>query len=226
MRPGAVVLVGVNVAVAAWTLFNRFGYAEILLLYWAETVVIGVLNIPKLIIVALFGQRLDTIDEAAAAGKRLGVVLMVLLFYVTVFALVWMLLFAAIVAVPPLLQHADRAAGLVVERRPRGDETMIAVAAAVLALSHAISFVVNFLMGREFRGASLARIAVQPALRTALIIGIMALGFAAAFAVPGLSRSTTFALVVIVLKTAADLHAHLAERRRFSSVSSGGEIRQ
>jgi hypothetical protein len=219
-RASAALLVCVNLAVAAYALIQRLGYAEILLLYWAETVVIGVLNIPKLIIVALFARHLDTVDDAAAAGNRLIAVLVALLFYVTIFALVWMLLFMGIIALPTLLQHADRAAGLAVERRPHPDETMLVVAIAVLALSHVFSFVVNFLLGREFRGASLVAIAVQPILRTALIIGIMALGLGVAFALPGVSRSAMFALVVIVLKTAADLHAHLAERRRFGQPSS------
>ena len=219
-RLTAGLLICVNLGIAAYAFTQRFGYAEVLLLYWAETVVIGVLNIPKLLIVALFAQRVETLDDLRVAGSRVALVLLVLLLYVTVFALVWMLLFVAITALPPLLQHADRAAGFVVPRGPRQDEFAIGLAIAVLALSHGISFVVNFLFGREFRGGSLVRIAVQPVLRTVMIIGVMALALVVAFVQPALSRSTAFALVIIGAKTAVDLQAHLAERKRFRQAAS------
>ncbi len=211
----AALLLGVNLGIAVYAFFQRFGYAEVLLLYWAETVVIGVLNIPKLVIAALFERPVATMDELGVAGDRLLLVTLWLFFYVVVFALVWMLLFVAIIALPAILGHADRAAGFVVPRGPHGDQRALAVAIGVLAVSHAASFIVNFLFGGEFRGASLVRIAVQPVLRTALIIGVMALALAAAFVQPALAKSTVFALVVIGAKIAVDLHAHLAERRRF-----------
>jgi hypothetical protein len=214
-RCTAALLVAVNIGVAAYALTRRQGYAELLMIYWAETVVLGILNIPKLIVAAIFRERIDGVDELRSAAHRVAVVLLVLLFYVTAFSLAWMLLFVAISALPMLLEHADRAAGMA---RPRVKEAAFQFewVVASLAMVHVFSFFANFLAGREFRGASLLRIAVQPFLRTLFIIVVMAVAAVVAFIQPGLARTTAFALVVVLAKLAADLFSHLDERRRFA----------
>ena len=219
-RCTAALLLCVNIGVAAYALTRRQGYAELLMIYWAETVVLGVLNIPKLLVAAIFRERIDGVDELRSAAHRAAVVLIVLVFYVAVFSFVWMLLFTAISALPMLLERADRSAGLA---RPRVKEAAFEFTWAVvsLAMVHVFSFFANFLGGREFRGASLLRIAAQPFLRTLFIILVMAAAGVAAFIQPALARTTAFALVVVLAKLAADLLSHLDERRRFAVPRKG-----
>lgn len=216
-RLSTALLVCINLGLGILALTQRVGYAEVLLLYWAETVVIGVLAIPKLLIVAIFKERIDTLEDLRAAASRTLFVWLLLTFGVAAFALVVMLVFAAIMALPSLLEHSDRAAGLRVPRGPLRGNVVLETAFIALALSHGFSFVVNFLGKREFRGGSLLRIAVQPVLRTWGIIAVIAVALAIAYAQPALSRTTAFALLIIGTKTAVDLQAHLAERKRFAS---------
>lgn len=216
-RVTAAILVCVNLGVAVAALTQRYGYADLLLLYWAETVVIGLFAIPKLLIVAIFGDRIDDLEGARRAGKRAAAVAVMLVFGAAAFALLVMLLQLAIVVLPSSLARADRLAGLVVPRGPRTGNVRLEAAVIALALSHGASFVVNFIGGREFRGGSLLTLVLQPFRRTVAIAAVIALGLAVAFTLPGLSRSTWFALATVALKIWADLHAHLAERRHFQS---------
>jgi hypothetical protein len=46
---------------------------------------------------------------------------------------------------------------------------------------------------------------------------VIALALVVAYAQPAIARTTAFALIVVGTKTAVDLHAHLAERKRFAA---------
>lgn len=217
-RLSAAILVAVNIAVAVFALTREYGYAELLLIYFAETVVIGVLNVPKLMIAAIFTEQIDNLRELHTAGKRALTTAMLLFGYAVIFSIVWMLLYLLIMILPILLNHADRAAGLArPDEKPWQQVSALGMSIAALALSHVASFVMNFLLGREFRGASFFKIAVQPVLRTAWIIGVIAIAAAFALIQPAIAQSTAFAVVVIVAKITADWFAHRRERRRFQS---------
>lgn len=213
----ALVLLAANLGIAAWALVHRFGYAELLLLYWAETVIVGVLAVPKLLIVALFARPVETMDDLREAAGRTAITVLMLVFSAVLFALLCMLLYAAIVFLPRFLEIADHDAGESFSRTLRQSGPGMEAALAGLLGSHVFSFVVNFLAGGEFRGASLLALAAQPFLRTAKIVAIIVLALGTAFLQPVLSKTTAFALVVIGAKVAVDLHAHLAERRRFAT---------
>lgn len=208
-------LVAINAAIAIYALTQRCGYADLLLLYWMETVVIGVLGLPKILIVALFRDRVDDIETARRAGERLLFVMMMLLFLVVAFTCLVLIVYLAIIALPSLLERADRAAGFAVARGPRRSGLDLEGSIAALALSHLVSFVVNFLHGREFRGGSVVRLALQPFLRAGAIVAVILLGAATARLLPFFSRTTVFAVTILVTKIAVDVVSHLAERRRF-----------
>lgn len=209
-------LLAVNLGVAAYALSHQFGYAELLLLYWAETIIVGVLAVPKLLLVALFRRPVETVDDLRDAAGRTALTVLMLVFCAALFALLCMLLYAAIVVMPRLLQVADRDAGLTFSRSLRQGGFHVESVVAALVASHVVSFVVNFLVGREFRGGGLLKVAAQPFVRTAKIIAVMVVALAVAFLQPVLSKTTAFALVVVGAKVAVDLHAHLTERKRFA----------
>jgi hypothetical protein len=93
--------------------------------------------------------------------------------------------------------------------------------AAILALSHLVSFGVNFLWRREFRGGSLWKLVAQPVLPILGIVAVIGVSLMIAFAQPWVSRTQIFAVLIIAAKIAVDVRAHLNERRRFEESTDG-----
>jgi hypothetical protein len=218
-RAGALtawLLFSVNVGFALYALLQEYGYAIVLMVYLAEAAVIGALNVPKMLVVALFGQRIDSFRQLQQAGSRFALTYMLLIGYVAGFAVVGMLLYALMVIVPVMLEHGDKASQLQ-SQRTLATMTDLRWPIAALALVHVVSFFVNFLWRGEFRGASLLGLALQPVLRVAGIVGVMLLALAAALVQPWVARTDVFAVVGIAAKILVDWKAHQAERRRLQA---------
>ncbi len=213
----ATLLVFVNLGIAACVVLRWFSFIEMLWLYWAEVVIIGVLNIPKMLVAAVFGDHLEKIKGRNDSGEGTAFLLLMLLFYAAAFA-ICMLLFAAIMFLPELV---DVPGGLGVPFLGGSLDLgiRIQIALAALGVSHGVSFVVNFLYRREFSRSSLQSLTIQPFLRAVAIILVIVLASIVVSAMPGLSKTMTFTILVIGLKIAVDFYAHLAERRRFQPLS-------
>lgn len=217
-------LFGVNVAFALYALFQHYGYAILLMVYLGETAVIGALNVPKMLLVALLGERIDSVRQLKQAGSRFAVTFMLLIGYVAVFAIVGMLLYLAMVAFAVMLEHGDKASHLT-SARTLPTNTDLRWPIAVLAIGHVVSFFVNFLWRREYRSAGMLGmlgLAFQPVVRVAGIIGVMLVALVVALAQPWIARTDVFAVVVIAAKIFVDWQAHRAERRKMQAASSGG----
>jgi hypothetical protein len=91
------------------------------------------------------------------------------------------------------------------------------VAAGVLCLSHGVSFVRNFLVGREYDRLDILGLAFWPYARMSLVGGVLLLGIAVARLLPDLGRQTAFAAVMVLLKLGADAVSHSLEHRRLMS---------
>lgn len=225
-RAGALtgwLLFGINVAFALYALMQHYGYAIVLMVYLAETAVIGALNVPRMLIVALFGERIDSFRQLQQAGNRFALTFMLLIGYVVGFAVVCMLLYAAMAIAPVMLEHGDKATHLLSRRPLATTEADLKWAIGALALGHVVSFFVNFLWRGEFRNASLFGFAIQPVLRVGGIIGVMLLALVIALVQPWIARTDVFAVVVIGAKILVDWKAHQAERRRLQASPAGGD---
>lgn len=214
-------LLAANIGFALYALVQQYGYAEILLVYWAETAIIAALNVPKLLIVGLFVEPIATLGDLRRSAKRFGGVLVMLLAYAVVMSVVCMLLFVAISVLPATLGWVDSDAGFEVADDAGFSGLGFQAAVAALGLSHLVSFAVNFLWRREFRGGSLLKLAIQPALRVVGIVAVMVGALVIAFAQPWIARTLAFAVLVIIAKIAVDVQAHFAERRRFAVRGEG-----
>ena len=192
----AVPLIGV--VVLGWQVF------PLVLLYWLENVVVGGFNVLRM----LCARPRDGVRWAAKA-------------FLVPFFIVHFGMFTAThgLFVFTLFDEGPRLQGFF----PRPGEVLAAiqrtgVGLAVLALvaSHGFSFVRNYLVAGEYRRASLQQLMHQPYHRVVILhLTILGGGF-----VTLLLKSPLAALVILVaLKTAVDLRAHLAERSRF-----GGEL--
>jgi hypothetical protein len=196
--PSALVLIAANlvplVGVVAfdWTVFS------VLLLYWCENVVIGAFNVLKILLA-----------QPQSLGTNALKVFLIPFFVVHygMFTLVHgifvLTLFGPggrVSPTPAAFAHAVRDAG-------------IWYGVLAVFLSHAFSFALNYLAQGEFRRASPQVLMMQPYARVVVLhVTILVGGFAAkAVGAPALALA-----VLVTLKTAIDLRAHLAERRKLT----------
>ena len=190
------VLVAANLVALYGILRHGWDVFPVILLYWIENVVIGVLNVARMLCV-------DPADRATWLGK---------LFSVPFFCLHYGM-FTAIHGSLLLALFGDyESKGF--SPLPAAMEAMVdyglGIAVAAIAASHLFSFFWNYLARGEFRRASVSDLMEQPYHRVVLLhVVILAGGFAVAAL-----GSPLWALVPLVaIKIALDVRAHLKEHR-------------
>ena len=80
-------------------------------------------------------------------------------------------------------------------------------------LSHGLSFYWNYIKNGEYQRASLDALMKQPYARVFILHFAVLIG---GWIVMTLGSPTLALVLLVVLKTVADLHAHRAERRKFA----------
>ncbi len=185
--PSTLALVLANLVPVAGVLALGWSVGEIMLLYWAESAIIGLFNVAKLVVVARWGALAMV---PFFVGHYGGFMTVHLLFIFGFFL-------------------GDPAAGTDVSLAVVG-ATFVDLWPALLALvvSHAVSFALNFIGRREFAGRSAREQMGAPYRRiiamhlTIILGGFLVLAFKAAL--PAL-------LLLIAIKLSADVRAHLGE---------------
>jgi len=197
--PSAIALLAANLVPLYGVLVLDWEVFPLVLLFWLENVVIGVLNAARMLCV-------DPRDAAAWAAK----VIMVPFFCfhygmftavhgVFVFGLFGGQAFGKVHGLQ-LLEPAERAV------HAYGLE----LAVGALAASHLFSFLWNYLGRGEFRRASVPALMARPYGRVVVLhLGILGGGFAAT----ALGSPVWALLLLLGLKVALDLRAHLKEHR-------------
>ena len=185
----ATALVAANLVALAGVLAGGWRVFDVLMLFWAENVVIGLLNLARMGMVSL---RRETGGPAMAAFFCVHYGLFTLVhgvFLVTLFG-------------PPGASPLDGFAFLAAPA--------LAWPLAALAASHGLSFLLNFVMGGEMDRTSLGRLMSAPYGRVVILhVTIIFGGFAVAA-----SGAPILALgLLVVLKILVDLAAHVAEHR-------------
>jgi hypothetical protein len=179
-----------------WTIFS------VLLLYWCENVVVGGFNVLRMV-------AASPRDVAADVGKLFLIPFFIFHYgmFTTVHGVFVLALFG------PGGHFSPSPAAFLAAVRGAG----IGYGALAIVLSHGFSFVHNYLAGGEFRNASLPQLMARPYARVMVLhVTILVGGFAAkAAGAPVLAL-----LLLIVLKTAIDLRAHLAERQKLGMAAA------
>jgi len=185
-------------ALLAFNLIPIFGVVQlgwdagtIVLLYWLENVVIGVLNLPRL----FMSRRDDSLTDRISTG---GAIYLCVFFSVHygMFCLGHYLFLADSFNLPPL-----------------GDsllQTGILISLAGLAISHMISLVVNFFGKQEYLKRSANLQMFMPYTRIIILHVVVLIGGIGAQAT---GNGWPLLLLLVVIKTAVDLAAHVAEHR-------------
>lgn len=215
-RLPATTLIVANLAVGAITLSSSWGFYELMLVYWCEALIIGAFNVARMVVVGLAGQPFGTRIEADWPA-RFVLSLMAAGFFIMKFGAFALGLGVLVAMVPEHLAHDHATTGNHIWHGLNAVAKGVAVATVLLFVSHAISFVMNFLVRGEYRNTNLLTLLFWPYVRMSLVMVTLATGLAAAAALPFLNTSTVFGLVIVIVKTAADLVMHKAEHARWGT---------
>lgn len=202
MRPSVVAMILANVIPFAGVFVWRWEVFPLLLLFWFENVIIGAFNALKML---LAGPR----DPGAWLVK-----LLVVPFFCFHYG---MFTFVHGVFVMGLFGGAFRpGAGFPTPAVfwQTALELKLPWAMLGLAISHGVSFATNYLGRGEYRRADPQKLMASPYGRVMVLHFTILLG---GFLMLALHSPVAGLALLVVLKTALDVHAHLRERRKFAA---------
>jgi hypothetical protein len=210
---GLVALIAANLFVALQTLRHEWGYYETMLIYWVEVMILGGFNVLRLTIVGVFGD--EPLGSWAARwvdlGSRLNRLAFTVIgigFFIIKFGGFALVIGLFVLLLPALLTPEGENGAVSVHRALGAVGPGLLFAAAVLGLSHAVSFVRDFVIGREYQRLTIMSLAFLPYARMTLVGVVLLLGIAVASSVPGLGRASGFAVAMVLLKLGADVVSH------------------
>jgi len=210
----ALFLIAVNTVPLVGVLLFDWSLFSIVFLYWIENGIVGFFNVLKIAWARkpVSPESRFTVNNRPAGRASKLVIIPSFIFHYGMF---WVVHGVFVIVFFGLLGDrffADSSGpsgdiGGFSGFEPRG----VAIAAAALLLSHGVSFVVNFLGEREYLNVSPDEQMIEPYSRVVVLHAtILGGGFLAAY----LGTPLASLVLMIVLKTALDLRAHLKEHRK------------
>ncbi len=235
LRLSAVALVLANLVPLAGVLLWQWSVSSVVILYWFENVVIGVVNVLRMVTASPASLDLRALARARAGNDEAKLTAIEQSFghinmskiqhglklFIIPFFIVHYFGFCAGhgVFVFSMFGDTDAYFGESPGMNPFGAiaraleifSTPLAVAAAALALSHAFSFVQNYLIGGEYQSMNVRRLMVMPygriiALHLTIIFG--------GIATMALGEPLWVLVILVAVKTAVDLKMHLTEHKK------------
>ena len=198
-----VALVVANLIPLIGVLFFGWSVWNILVIYWLENGIVGVINVLKMSVATgdevTPGVTLMVNGRPATSATKMGLIP----FFIVHYGIFWFVHGIFVLTLPAFfsLMSDD---GMTLDIGP------VVFAALGLAISHGLSFWWNFLHGGEYRRTAAAALMFAPykrlvALHITIIFG--------AFAVMFTGAPAAAVAVLVAIKTAIDLGLHLAEHR-------------
>jgi len=193
----AAVLVAANLVALYGVLRHGWDVFPLILLYWIENVVLGLLNIARMLCV-------DPGDRAAWLGKIFTVP-----FFCVHYGMFTAIHGSILLGVFGKGYQSDGFSPL-----PGASQAVVdyglGFAVVAVAASHLFSFFWNFLWQGEFRRASLSELMEQPYHRVVVLHLVILAG---GFAVAALGSPLWALIPLVAIKTALDVRAHLREHK-------------
>lgn len=202
MTPSLIVLLVANAIPIAGVLFLGWTVFPLVLLYWLENVVVGAFNVAKML-------TAQPSQPAYWVGKLFIVPFFIVHF--GMFTFVHGVLLVALLG--PKNTHPFDLLDTVI---PAIRDNKLGWAVISLVVSHGLSFFWNYIKNGEYQRATLNTLMGQPYAR------VMVLHFTVLFGgwiVLTLGSPLPALVLLIVLKTAADLRGHKAEREKFAALT-------
>lgn len=215
-------LLGVVFVPSAWSV------PTILVLYWIENGVVGLLNVPKMLLAAgpveLPTRTVDVRDIGEVVVPRVGPVAKAALvpFFLVHYGLFWLVhgvfvfalpMFAGVGRFTDFRTLPDGTLQLYDPNAAEANLTAVAFGAVALTISRIVSFFVNFVGRREYLHVSAAQQMFAPYGRLVILHLTILLG---AFLSLSIGSPIGAIVVLVLVKTALDLGLHLREHRAFA----------
>ena len=194
-------LVVANAVPIFGVLFLGWQVFPLMLLYWFENVVVGAFNVLRMLVA-------DPGNPLRWAGK-----LFLIPFFCVHYGMFTFVHGVLVLAFFGPIKHASNSFELRAIVPEVIHETGIQFAIMAIVASHALSFVTNYIRGGEYKHASLDQLMSQPYSRV-VVLHMAILG--GGFAMMALKSPLVGLLLLVVLKTAIDIKAHRAERRKLA----------
>ncbi len=211
----AISLIVANATVLFLHLHYDLSLIQIVLIYWCECVWIGLFSAAKLTLASVIGDPYENRWATFSKGSALLISIVIIFFCSSAYFSV----LGAVLMIVVSVQHSLEAASSGVEVLDH--VSLVIGTSMVLAASHGISFVANFLILGEFRRARVGDLVMLPFKRSLALLVAILLGLIVVVLVPWLASTSLFAAIVIALKVLWDLRLHNRERRAFAA-SGGG----
>jgi hypothetical protein len=242
-----VLLVAVNLIPLAGVLLWGWNVATLLVLYWVENGIVGVLNVPKMVLASGTDEpavpAARTPRDRAAQGRTVRIVSQAGLipFFLVHYGIFWFVHGIFVFALPTfaaLRTTASATSGFpgpgfsepgqgviggpfdVIRTAGAGpDLSAVAFAAIWLAISHTASLLINYVGRGEYRRITIEKQMFAPYGRLVILHLTILFG---AFASLAIGSPVGAVVVLVVLKTVVDLQFHVREHRRLATASPTG----
>jgi hypothetical protein len=202
--PAVVLLVAANLVPLAGVLFFRWDVRTILVMYWLENGIVGMLNVVRI----LSAQEPDRSGQASTAAKA-GLAA----FFTVHYGIFWVV---HGVFVMVLTNRGGLLGGFQTPLDVVTADPQILLGALALLVSHLASLLLNFFGRGEYRRVSPASQMFLPYARVFVLHLTIVLG---GFVVIGLGQPAALVALLVLFKTVFDLGLHLLERRRYRATA-------
>lgn len=217
----AAVLVAVNLIPLIGVAFWDWSLMMILVLYWIESGIVGVINVFKIaraegpMAVPAAGPRITIRMSGVAANLARGGLIG---FFIVHYGLFWLVHGVFVFLLPVFAGLSMAGSGFApADFGPLPLDGLL-LSALALAASHGVSFFVNFLGRREYLDVSPAG-QMMSVYGRVLVLHATVLG--GAFLVGAFGTPFAALVLLVVLKTAADLFFHLRQHQAQRGVTVG-----
>lgn len=194
-------LIVTNLVPLFGALFLGWDVPTILFTYWLENGIVGLLNVPKMVIILrASGERLTPADLFGTIG-----------FFIIHYGIFWLVhgMFVMLLTGQPIT-------GLLDPFRYVASQPQILFAAALLFVSHLTSFFVNFVGKREYLHTSVFAQAFKPYPRMVVLQLTVLIG---GFAIWAVGEPVVLVALLVIFKTLFDLAIHLITHANATSAA-------
>jgi hypothetical protein len=216
-RPALLALIGANLLPLAGVLFGGWTVWEVLLVYWIESGIVGLFSVPRILLAA--GSSANSTFSMTINGRPVDVSgpetpvdglhvypenVPIAGFFCLHYGIFWVVHGVFVLSFPLFVGGVEGGTLF-------GTLAAVGLAVAGLLVSHGVSFVTNYVGRAEYRHTSAGERMSVPYGRVVVLHVTIILG---AFLVGSLGSPLPALVLLVVLKTAIDLAAHLREHRR------------
>jgi hypothetical protein len=219
--PALLALVGANLLPLAGVLFGGWTVWEVLLVYWIESGIVGILTLPRILLAA--GSSDESTFSMTINGRPVDVSgpenpvdglhvypehVPIAGFFCMHYGIFWVVHGAFVLSLPQFVGDAGGVGGV---GGLLGTLSTVGLAVAGLVVSHGVSLVTNYVGREEYRHTSAGERMSAPYGRVVVLHVTILFG---AFLVGSLGSPLPALVLLVVLKLGIDLAAHRSEHRR------------